>query len=161
MYLKDQCHEKFYHFWTKRSYNSFIYVKNNIKTSRERNPPGLERGTSYALFSPILEAKNARNVSDNLKKIKPAFFKSNSLWSSQFMTRDNYQQFWNTGVVLISKLDHYFTVSVNPKTFWGFEIIPNPRDTAPLRLVYSNFFFFFFAKLLRNLSRQLLQLHFD
>ena len=47
------------------------------------------------------------------------------------MTRDNYQQFWYTGVVLIPKLDHYFTVSVHPEHFWGFEIIPNPRDTAP------------------------------
>ena len=32
----------------------------------------------------------------------------------------HYQQFWYTGVVLITKLDHYFTVSVNPKTFLGF-----------------------------------------
>ena len=32
------------------------------------------------------------------------------------MTRDTYQQFRYTGVVLITKLDHYFTstVSVNP-----------------------------------------------
>ena len=48
------------------------------------------------------------------------------------MTRDTYQQSWYTGLVLITKLDHYFTVSANPKHFWVFEIMPNPRDTAPL-----------------------------
>ena len=41
-----------------------------------------------------------------------------SHFRSKNVTRDNYQQFWYTaGEVLISKLDHYFTVSVNPKTF--------------------------------------------
>ena len=36
------------------------------------------------------------------------------------MTRETYQQFWYTGVVLITKLDHYLiTVSVNPKPFLG------------------------------------------
>ena len=48
------------------------------------------------------------------------FFKCNSLRSNKFMTRDSYQQFWYTGVVLITRPDHYFTVSVNPKTFLGF-----------------------------------------
>ena len=53
---------------------------------------------------------------DNLKKIRLIFFKCNLLRSNQFMTRDTHQQFWYTGVVLITKLDHYFTVSVIPKT---------------------------------------------
>ena len=39
----------------------------------------------------------------NLKKIRLIVFKWNSLRSNQFMTRDNYQQFWYTGVVLITK----------------------------------------------------------
>ena len=61
------------------------------------------------------------------------------------MTRDSYQQFWYTGVVLITKLDHYFTVSVNLKIFWAFEIIPNPRDTAPLTFVgFYSFFVYLF-----------------
>ena len=56
------------------------------------------------------------------------------------MTRDNYQQFWYTGEILIPKLHHYFTVSVNPKKhFGGFEIIPNSRDTAPECKVYISF----------------------
>ena len=38
------------------------------------------------------------------------------------MTRDTHQQFWYTGVILITKLDHRFTVSVNPKTFLGYQI---------------------------------------
>ena len=42
--------------------------------------------------------------------------------------------FWYTGVVLITKLDNKFAVSVVQKLFWTFEIIPNPRDTAPLDL---------------------------
>ena len=51
------------------------------------------------------------------------------------MTGDNYQQFWYTGVVLITKLDHYFTVSLIQKHFGGFDIIPNPPDTAPLKVL--------------------------
>ena len=50
-----------------------------------------------------------------MKKIRLIFFKCSSLLSNQFTTRETYQQFWYTGVVLITKLDHYFTVSVNPK----------------------------------------------
>ena len=57
---------------------------------------------------------------ENLKKIRLIFFKFNSLRSNQFMTRDIYQQFWYTGVVLTAKLDHYFMVDVNPKTFLAF-----------------------------------------
>ena len=53
------------------------------------------------------------------------------------MTRDNYQQFWCTGVVKLTKLDHYFTVSVNPKTFLGFEITPNLHDIAPLIVTFN------------------------
>ena len=48
------------------------------------------------------------------------------------MTRDNYAQFWYTGVVLITKPDHYFTGSVNPKTFWGFRNNNKSCDTAHL-----------------------------
>ena len=55
--IKGQCHWKFYHFRTKRTYNTFIYLQNNITTLRERNLPSFERGTSYGLFLPILEAK--------------------------------------------------------------------------------------------------------
>ena len=52
---------------------------------------------------------------------KPAiFFKYSSLRSNQFTTRDTYQQFWYTRLVSITKLDRYFTVFVNPKTFLGF-----------------------------------------
>ena len=36
---------------------TLIYLQNNIKTSKERNPPSFERRTSYGLFYPILEAK--------------------------------------------------------------------------------------------------------
>ena len=43
----------------------------------------------------------------------------NSLRFNQFMTGDTYQQFWYNGVVLITELDRHFTVSVNPKTFFG------------------------------------------
>ena len=56
--LKGQCRAKFYHFWTKLSYKTFVYLQSNIKTSRERNPPSFEKGTSHnGLFQPILEAK--------------------------------------------------------------------------------------------------------
>ena len=41
---------------TKLQYLLF-YLQNNIKTSGERNSPSFERGTSYGLFSLILEAK--------------------------------------------------------------------------------------------------------
>ena len=48
------------------------------------------------------------------------------------MTRDiYYPQFWYTGVVLITKLEHYFTVLLIQKHFGGFEMIPNPV-TLPL-----------------------------
>ena len=57
---------------------------------------------------------------ENLKKIRLIVFKCNSLRSNQFMTGDTNQQFWYTGVVLITKLDHYFLVSVSPKTLLGF-----------------------------------------
>ena len=62
------------------------------------------------------------------------------------MTRGNYQQYWYTGVVLITKLEHYLTVSGNQKHFWGFEIRPNPRDTGPLtdqsKIPFSMIIFF-------------------
>ena len=112
---------KYYHFRTKRSYDTFIYLENNITTSRERNPPSFERGTSYGLFYPILEANmRERNVSENLKKISLILFKCNSLRSNESITRDTYQQFWYTGVVLIIRLDHFFTVFVNSEPFLGF-----------------------------------------
>ena len=66
--LKGQCHEKFYHFQTKRSYDTFIYLPKNIKTSKERNPPSFETGTSYDLFYPILEAK-MRELFRQLEKV--------------------------------------------------------------------------------------------
>ena len=56
----------------------------------------------YTILRPLTERKVYLYV----------FFKCNSLRSNWFMTRDTYQQFWYTGVVLISKLDHFFTVSV-------------------------------------------------
>ena len=34
-----------------------MHSQNNIKTSGERNPPNFERGISYGLFYPILEAE--------------------------------------------------------------------------------------------------------
>ena len=37
-------------------------------------------------------------------------------------------------MALITKLDYCFIVSVNPKTFMDFAIIPNSRDTARLKL---------------------------
>ena len=72
---------------------------------------------------------------ENLKTVRLMLLNCNSLRSDQFMTRATHQQFWYTGVVLIIKLNHYFMVSVNPKTFWpAFEIIPHPHDAASLRL---------------------------
>ena len=44
-------------FLNKTKLHTFIYLQNNIKTSRERNPPRFERGASYGLFWPILGAK--------------------------------------------------------------------------------------------------------
>ena len=55
------------------------------------------------------------------------------------MTRDStHQQFWYTGVVLITKLNHYFLVSVNQKAFLGFRNNTNSRDTAPLKDMGNN-----------------------
>ena len=48
------------------------------------------------------------------------------------LTKDTFQQLWYNGVVLIRILDHYFSVSVNPKNVGAFEVIPNPCDNAPL-----------------------------
>ena len=59
------------------------------------------------------------------------------------MTRDTCQQSWYTGVVLITKLDHYLRLQFLLIHFWAFEMIPNPHDTAaPLMLAlgyFSNF----------------------
>ena len=53
---------QFCQFWTKLSYsyNTFIYLQSNIRTSRERNPPHFERGTSYGSVLAHLRSKNAR-----------------------------------------------------------------------------------------------------
>ena len=53
------------------------------------------------------------------------------------MTRDNYQQFWYFGVILITKVDHYILFILIQKHFGGFEILPNPHDTAPLIHILS------------------------
>ena len=37
-----------------------------------------------------------------------------------FDYRDTYQRFWYTGVILVTKLDHYFTVMVSVNPFLGF-----------------------------------------
>ena len=52
------------------------------------------------------------------------------------MTIDTYQQSWYTGALLITKLEHYFMVTVSVNPFLGlFEIIPNPDDIGPLMQV--------------------------
>ena len=71
-----------------------MYLQHNIKTSRERNAPRFERETSYVCSSLFLKPK------------------MRELEKDQIMTTYNYQTFWCSRVILITKLDHYCTVSV-------------------------------------------------
>ena len=96
----------------------FIY-KTILKHQEKEIHHVLKEEKVMVCSSPFWE-QNSENFSNNLKKIRLTFFKFNSLRSNHFMTRDNYQQFLYTGVVIITKLDHYFPVSVNPNTFLGF-----------------------------------------
>ena len=56
--LKEQCQGEFYHFWTRWSFNTLIYLQNNIKISRERSQPSFERRTRYGLSH--FRSKNVR-----------------------------------------------------------------------------------------------------
>ena len=47
------------------------------------------------------------------------------------LARGTNRQFYCTGVIIFNKLDNYFVVSAD-KTFLGFEMTANLRDTSPL-----------------------------
>ena len=115
VFLKGLWQGEFYHLKKKQPTVSLLICEIILKHQEKEIKHILNEKQVMVSSSPFWKQK-----CENLKKIRLIFFKFNSLRSNQFMTRDTYRQFWYTGVVVNTKLDHYFMVSVNPKTFLAF-----------------------------------------
>ena len=121
--LKSQCHLDFDLCWSKLCCNNFAYLPNNTETPRERIHQFLKEKWIMVCSSPVWKRKCGNFSSCILFR------------TSLFLTRD-------TGlvhfvVILITKLNHYFSVSFNRKTFLHF--CPGLNSSAKFTIHFWGF----------------------
>ena len=68
-----------------------------------------------------------------IKNLSLTFF--NPFRPTLSLARGTNRRFSLTGVISITRLDNYYFVSVDRKTFWGFEMTSNSLNTSPLRII--------------------------